>query len=178
MTEIREAVVDELVDALLRGERALQHEVSAAFDRCAPTADECAVVRQRVNGRHWEADGADPADLASGTDDADVIDHTDLALAAGALDVAPDRFDADGTGAVLDVSRRLLWTLAQVYDVARRWWLPPPADDRRTLGDLLKVIPIEEAHQITGYLVWGGLLAPPDGGLAVPTIDTTDEEGA
>jgi hypothetical protein len=37
----------------------------------------------------------------------------------------------------------------------RQWWTP---GDRRTLGALLKVIPTEVAHEITGHLTAAGLL--------------------
>lgn len=66
---------------------------------------------------------------------------------------------------VLDLGQRQLFALDAAYQVAMRWWLPTNANDgagdRRSLGDLLKIIPGEEAQRIVGYLAWGGLLPAP-----------------
>lgn len=67
---------------------------------------------------------------------------------------------------VLDLGQRQVLALSAVYDVASRWWLPPGfhngAGDTRRLGDLLKIVPAEEARKIRGLLAWAGLLPASD----------------
>lgn len=67
---------------------------------------------------------------------------------------------------VLDLGQRQLQALSAAYGVASKWWLPPGfqngAGDTRRLGDLLKIVPAEEARKIQYYLAWAGLLPASD----------------
>ncbi|RDI21700.1 hypothetical protein [Lentzea flaviverrucosa] len=69
-------------------------------------------------------------------------------------------------GTVLDLGQRQLQALSAAYGAATNWWLPPScndgAGDARTLGDLLKIVPVEEARKIRDYLAWARLLAADD----------------
>jgi len=73
---------------------------------------------------------------------------------------ASDRTDPS----VLDVTYQTLWALARVQRIAAGWWLPPGSGVRTppTLGALLKIVPVEVAHEIVGVLVWAGLMPPPE----------------
>jgi hypothetical protein len=73
---------------------------------------------------------------------------------------------------VLDLRYRQFVALAAAYETLRRWWLP--TDERRTLGDLLKIIPADEAEVVVDRLVWGRLLERPDGGPATDGPSTDD----
>ncbi len=61
---------------------------------------------------------------------------------------------------VWDVNQRQLMALAAVYDVARRYW--QPNDNRKPLGDLLKIMTQRDAEQVVWLLRWGAY--EPDGG--------------
>lgn len=66
------------------------------------------------------------------------------------------------SGTVLDLGQRQLVALSAAYGIASKWWLPPNfgsgAGDTRRLGDLLKIVPTDEALKIRDYLTWAGLL--------------------
>jgi hypothetical protein len=65
---------------------------------------------------------------------------------------------------VLDLDYGRVVALAGAFGVAVRWWAQPGWRDR-TLGDMLKVIPADQAALIHRFLVLGGWLAevPPEG---------------
>lgn len=64
---------------------------------------------------------------------------------------------------ILDVDYRRAASLAAAYGIAARWWAQPGWRDR-SLGDLLKVIPSNQAALIHQFLTWGGWIveAPPE----------------
>jgi hypothetical protein len=64
---------------------------------------------------------------------------------------------------VLDLDHNRVVALAGAYGIAARYWNQPGWRDR-TLGDLLKVIPADQAALIHRFLVLGGWLTeiPPE----------------
>lgn len=140
MNDVRTEVVAELVDAIRAathdGVAVIQREIAAAYDRVDPTDAERHAVRQLVDA------GQVPL-------------VRDVVTAA---DAEEPPYAVSGVS-VLDLNHRALWTFGQVWNVMRRWWLPT---DRRTLGQLLKVVPAEVAQEVTGYLVWAGALDAPE----------------
>jgi hypothetical protein len=64
---------------------------------------------------------------------------------------------------ILEIDLRRVTSLAGVYGIVGRWW-DQPGWRERSLGDLLKVIPADQATLVHSCLVWGGWLVelPPE----------------
>jgi hypothetical protein len=65
---------------------------------------------------------------------------------------------------VMDLTLREASSLAAVLGCLGRWWQGPGLE-RHPLGDVLKVVPAEEAAHAVALLTWGDWLAEP------PTAD-------
>ncbi|MCS7477508.1 hypothetical protein ACFFQW_36000 [Umezawaea endophytica] len=73
---------------------------------------------------------------------------------------------------VLNLRRPQLAALAMAYAVAVQWWMP--RESQRSLGDMLKIIPAEEAQNIRTILEWSGFI-PADTTTAESLSDEPDQ---
>jgi hypothetical protein len=100
------------------------------------------------------------------TDQADaLLDATDAertlasrVLLAEAAEVLAEAGLLKPQHTVLDLTLRQVQTLAAALGKLARWW-PQPALERHSLGDVLKVIPTEDAAFVLHLLKWGGWIS-------------------
>jgi hypothetical protein len=106
-----------------------------------------------------------PARLTGDRADAllDATDHERALAARVLLEQAAEQLADAGIlrpgRTILDMTLREAQAIAAALGRLNRWW-PQPALARHTLGDVLKVVPTEEAAFVVAVLRWAGYLPP------------------
>jgi hypothetical protein len=100
-----------------------------------------------------------PADQADALLDANQAERAvaSRVLLAEAAEVLAEAGILRPQHTVLDLSLRQVQALAAVLGKLASWW-PQPALEQRPLGDVLKVIPGQDAAFVVDLLTWGGWL--------------------